>query len=100
MLPVLLIGNIRHFIVMLKQGYIQNHGAVVIYRLLNQRILENNPRVFIVGRCTRLFACIADYADFVCSAWANDKAVCPPYLTTLAHLTGFWLIPTYAVATG
>ena len=49
MLPVLPIGNIRHSTVMLKQGYTPNHGAVVIYRRLNQRILENNPRVFIVG---------------------------------------------------
>ena len=49
MLPVLPIGNIRHSTVMSKQGYTPNHGAVVIYRRLNQRILENNPRVFIVG---------------------------------------------------
>ncbi len=39
-LPVSPIGNIRHSTVMLKQGYIPNHGAVVTHPRLSQWILE------------------------------------------------------------
>jgi hypothetical protein len=41
MLPVSPIGNIQHFTVMSKQGYIPNHGAVVMHPHLNQQVLVN-----------------------------------------------------------
>ena len=46
MLPISLIGSIQHSTVMLKQGYIPNHGAVLTHLRLIQQM---------VGK--RLFAC-------------------------------------------
>lgn len=48
-LAVLPIGNIRHFTVMLKQDYIQNRGAVLMYPRLNQQILVSRNGILITS---------------------------------------------------
>jgi hypothetical protein len=103
MLAVSPIGNIQHFTVMLKQGYIQNHGAAVMHPRLSQQILVSrvghHPPIntdanrnislclCVKGRCCGRRVGIAHQNNAeasinISSCLCVKGGQCPPYMAT------------------